>query len=380
MKRVVWGTLIVLLAFTTMASATRVTTMGGVNNIVKDVQNIFIYPQSLTDYPDQMWLQVNGAGNLHSLGAHYAIGGGTLGMYFTTDNLASTYAPGVPNNLGGTNFTYDQKINLFYACDGFGFPVGAQLSLYGDSHSVDKTTAPEDKSVESVMGLGIDLGATFIDVLDAYFTFHTVTWKHEDADGKTISEPNGNTIIGFGGRFWMEMSDTYTLIPYASLTLSGEGKKDSSKVKTSTTAINIGVGDNINIADNIMAVSDLGISFAPSKTETERPNQPNSETKQSNNALPYFRVGLEAEVTSWMDVRFGAFKGWQGRTNEDNNGDKESWGWADTDLYLGAGFHFNNLVIDAQINPGFITRGPYIISGAGGNMFARASIAYIWGE
>ncbi len=381
MKRVVWGILVVLLAFTTMASATRVTTMGGINHIVKDPANIVIYPQTLVDYPDQMWLEINSAGNLHSLGAHYGIGSSFLGLYFTTDNLTSTYAPGVPSNLGGTYNTYHQKINLFYARMLGEMPIGAQLSLYGDSHNVDKSTAPKDESVESVMGLGIDAGASFMEVIDAYFTFQTVSWTYEAADGKMITEPNGNMIIGFGGRMWLEMSDTYTLVPYASLTLSGEGRKDSSKVevKKSTTTINLGVGDNINVAENVMVVSDIGISFAPSKTETTTPDT-SLTSKRSNTSIPYFRIGLEAGLTSWMDIRFGAFKGWQGRTDEDNAGDKKSWGWADTNLYLGAGFHFNNFVIDAQVNPGFVTRGPYILSGSTGNMFARATVGYIWGE
>jgi hypothetical protein len=89
---------------------------------------------------------------------------------------------------------------------------------------------------------------------------------------------------------------------------------------------------------------------------------------------------MEAQLYDWLWARMGAYKAWQKESTEDNDGNTEYWGYANTSLYLGAGFLFKNLHIDAQVNPGFMTRGPYIVSGSGGDMFSQVTIYYVWGE
>ena len=276
MRKSFYLILIILLALATTASATRVTTMGGVGHIVKDVKNIFEYPQLITQYPDAMYLEISGA-NLYSVGGHYAISNGVLGMYFTTEQINYPHAPNVdPNNRNWG--AYHQRIYLFFGADLNGLLIGGQLRLIGNAHSADKDSSqyiPKDKSVESVTGLGLNLGATFMENIDAYFTFQNVSWTHEDRDGEMITEPKGYMTIGFGGRARLEMSETYSLIPYASLKMEGQGYKraaDTTEVKSSSTAITIGVGDNIAVSENALVVSDIGIKFKPGKTETTRPD------------------------------------------------------------------------------------------------------------
>ena len=374
--------LVFALSTMTMASATRIACMGGSSNIIKDVTNIGIYPQTIIDYPDMFTGEIGGTA-MNSIGAHYNIGMGTLGLYFDKSKLSSTYAPNVDPD-GMDLSVYDQKILLFYGMEMSGMNLGCKLSLFGNSHSKDVTGTPEDISEESVFGLGLRLGVTLMEKLDAYLNFKTVSWTHTGSDGKMVSEPNGNLTIGFGGRCWLEMSDRYTLIPYAGFSLFGEGVKYSSKAETKYSSITvfIGAGNNIQIAEGVMVVSDFGIRLQPSATDTTSPGGTKSTlNKTSNSSLPYFRLGLEADITSWMKLRVGAYKDWHSQRFEVKKG-PEDWGYANTTLCIGTGFHFGNLDIDCFLNPGFLTKGPYLLSGSGGkgNMFSQVSLKYIWAE
>jgi hypothetical protein len=346
-----------------------------------DETNITMFPQTLAHYPDMFIMDISGAA-LNSAGAHYKLGMGTLALYFRTGDATYSFAP-VVDPAGSNWATYDQKIDLYYAMNLGAMLVGAELYLHGNSHEKDfKLPAPGDKSIESVSGLGIRLGATFMEAFEAYFNFHSVSWTNENASGTLITEPTGNTTIGLGGRFWMPMSDMYTLIPYVDFTMNNSGFKDNPGNETtrSTTTITIGCGDNIQVSEDVLLVSDLGIQLMPSTSEYSPASGSSTESKSGNNMLPYFRLGMEAGLTSWMIVRMGAYKEWHGRSAETSNGDnKEYWKYANTNLYLGAGFIVRGLEIDIQMDPGFVTRGPNVISGQTGNIATRATLRYFWG-
>jgi hypothetical protein len=47
-----------------------------------------------------------------------------------------------------------------------------------------------------------------------------------------------------------------------------------------------------------------------------------------------------------------------------------------TNMYFGGDFYFGPVVIQYLLDQGFVARGPYFISGAGGAMFHRFSLFY----
>ncbi|MDP8239630.1 MAG: hypothetical protein P9X24_11125 [Candidatus Hatepunaea meridiana] len=391
MNRFIGCILIILLivSSTAFATVTRVTTMGNVGQIIKDRSNVGTYPQVIVEYSDMMGVEINGAGVLTAASAWYSgIGPGKLGLTFSTGTLANSYAPAIDST--GRNYTvYHQKIGLIYGLDIGEMLLGVQLNMFGNSHERDFKAVPQatppvvkDKSVESVSGFGLRFGATLMENIEAYFNFQNVSWKHEGADGKMLTEPNGNMVIGFGGRYWFEMRDNCTLVPYFNFTMSSEGAKDAAdnEIKNFKNTINLGVGRNSFIAENAMVVTDIGIQLQPFKTEVSVPGLPTVESRTAFTSLPYFRIGLEAELTSWMDIRLGAHKDWQKKSTENNLGDNEYWSWANTTLFLGAGFHFKNLDIDAAINPRFLTSGPFILSGTSNALTFGISMIYTWGE
>ncbi|MBT3231290.1 MAG: hypothetical protein HN356_00600 [Calditrichaeota bacterium] len=355
------------------ASDTRITTMGGVESILHDNSNIWVLPQTITKYSNLLTGEIDSRSGLYSVGGNYAIGSGVLGLYLNNTDLESFFAPEVDDSID----TYDQKIDLFYGWDMNGTVLGGHLSYYGNSHEMD---ANNDKSIQSVTGFGIDLGATFAENLELAFNYKMVTWTYENANADMITEPKGNSEFGLGGRYWIEMSSSYTIVPYAGFTKFGEGIKRANHDEwtVSGLAINLGIGNNMNIDDNILAVTDIGFAYEKATFKHDR-DERSDEENASGVKYPYFKLGLEAELTSWMDFRMGVSKSWIREFDEDNNGkDTEMWGYADTDLFLGTAFHFGNLDIDAQIDPKFLTRGPNFISGQSGNLASRISLKYIW--
>ncbi len=374
MKKAIGLLLICLLAFATVASATqtRVLTMGNVGHILKDDANVGLLPQTLLLYPDQMTAEKN-VGDFNTIGGHCGIGSSVLGLYFTNIDWVNAYAPAVPDQWGGTHPGADQKIDLFWAKMMGEIPFGLNFFLFGDSYSADY---PNNQTATSTMGFGVNLGVTFAENLELSLGFDTFTWTDEDSAGNKVTEPSGNMDIAFFGRYWMEQSEVYTLVPYAGFAMMNMGSKVGDAESTSKTmSINLGLGNNIHASDNILAVTDIGIDYAPTTTEVG-----DTETKATYSSIPYFRLGLEGYVSEKVDVRMGAVKEWSGKSTEDNDGNTKKWGWADTDFYLGAGLHFGNLDIDLNVDQGFITRGPYLLTGSVGDWATMASVRYRWGE
>ena len=392
MKRFSLLIILIFLALTTVASATqtRVTTLGNVDHIIADENNIWQYPQTLSMYPDRVLIEIAGT-NFNRAGMHY--GGslaesiGSIALYFNQATLSNTYAPSVPDTSGNPQTTIQQKIDLIWAKEISAVTFGAGISMYGNSYEKDYPAPGKDKTVRSASGLGISLGATLLNSIDTFFSFTSFGWTNEDPTGQTITSPEGNSIISLGGRYWMELSDSYTLIPYLGITLGGQGRsygpgsaQDGTDSTYSYTQIMIGAGDNIIVADNVLLVSDIGLSFLPTSREYKQTGVAATTTKRSYKTLPYFRFGLEATISEKFDFRMGAQKQWFSLTNEDNIGNKDTWGYAGTSLSLGFAYHRGNLNIDAAMNPGFFTRGPFLISGAAANLASQVSVRYAWGD
>ena len=141
----------------------------------------------------------------------------------------------------------------------------------------------------------------------------------------------------------------------------------------------LGAGNNMNISDDVLVVTDIGLNFGPSETESSMKGA-DATTKYPYTVLPYFGLGLEAQIRDWLDIRIGANKAWvkEGYEPDESTASdpQETSGYAGEAFYLGAGFHFGKLDIDAQINPNLILNGPYFVSGVGSNMASRATLTY----
>lgn len=106
----------------------------------------------------------------------------------------------------------------------------------------------------------------------------------------------------------------------------------------------------------------------------------------SNVVLPYFKIGLEAKIFSWLDFRAGVVKFVRTDTvhnvdidDQDKANDRDNDTTADRpffDYFLGLAAHYDGFFLDLQLDPQWIRRGPSFLSGASGNMFLNGSLGY----
>jgi hypothetical protein len=367
-------TLILVIAFSAFATDTRVMTLGGVNHFVKDNANIFLYPQSINFYRSMVVGEVM-YGDLSRIGGHYNFGDdkGVVGIYI--DKVGMMKADYMPN-MGDTDYTIDNRLNLYYGRHLGDVPFGFMFSMYGDSYVVEDNDADqtEEKTSHMDLGLGVSLMENKLD-LAASVGFSGYTYL--DAGGNDVNEPESHMKISFDARYWYEFDDNCTFVPYLGFNMWNSGYKvDDYKMTWAGNDINLGVGVNLYPDDDILLLFDLGFEMWNETTE----ETDNADITEGYFTLPYYRVGLEGYVFKWWTVRLGAGKFWEKMNMEVADYQNEVYGYATTNTYIGSGFHFGNLTFDVWMDPGFFNRGPNFVSGYDGDLAMWTSVLYCWGE
>ena len=382
-----------MLGASAMATDTRVMTMGENNLVLVDDANIWLFPSRVFEYPDLAIGEFSDqAGNdFTQLGIHWKFGSDNplvLGTYFTDLGF-----PALPDNLLGTDLVdwdfledFDnRRIDLFYGNELGGYIFGSRFSIYHSSAEID-SDAPVDMSRESFGYYDFDFGLTSeTRKWDASLNFALGSWTDEDDQGRTESEPDGFFDFSVLGRYFMQRGPDYTFIPHVGFLKNKRGVKSyvvdpadptlltlSQTSNYDVTAFNFGLGLNYTPARKVLAVCDFGFSYAKWKDETELEEvgvqaAASFEDTEAFTVLPYFKIGLDADVFKWMDVRLGATSFWNSETIEDKTlNNTEKYKFADNETYLGFGFHWNNLHVDTYTDPELFLNGFDFISGDGG--------------
>ena len=151
-------------------------------------------------------------------------------------------------------------------------------------------------------------------------------------------------------------------------------------------SIDLGSGMHYTPANNVLAVIDFGINYTKVNFEDDNTvNEGSGDvlvTYKENVkifSLPYIKLGFEGDVFSWMTARFGATTYWRNMTWEDeDDSDKEIYRYPSNKTYMGLGFNWNRLHIDAYTDPELFLNGFDFVSGSGGNeqMNFQLSVLY----
>jgi len=394
-------TLTVLFAFLfggmVYATDTRVLTMGDANGIVKDEANVFIYPSTINYYP-KLFVGEYGSGTEFSrVGAHFEFMEETspmvFGAYFRTDEWYwpeilvgyegyPKYAYFWEDYLKATadmpeDALYNRRITLMYGTKLGEIPFGMTINF---DNAKQKEEADEWNPERSFTRLGIKLGISPMEgKLDLAGGISFMTWTDKDPNGEDVTKPSGNMRVDFNGRYWMDPMGKWTLVPHFGFSYEKQGVEipDVRKITGTAYAIDLGLGTNYDASENVMGVTDFGVSLISGKYKDDPEVGDIDEYKYSYLYLPYFRIGVDAKIFSWMDFRGGVKCLWVTEKEDEVEGDwKGSWGYVYTDTYLGAGFNWNKLEIDAQVDPNFLNRAPYFISGSGGDLNTQVSLIY----
>ncbi|MCP4569640.1 MAG: hypothetical protein GY841_18840 [FCB group bacterium] len=379
---------VVLFAFVlgSMASASenRVYTMGDANNIVKDEYNIWMYPSTINQYPRLLTMCIDG--DIDQMGAHFQFGQDTenpwvLGAYFED----GYYWPDILDDVYyGDGFYYledNRRISLFYGRNLGEMPFGFTLDII---HSSTSYEAPDDNPEAGLSKYTIGFGFSPMEgKAEIGIGFSMMSWTDKDGDGVDNTKPSGNMEFMATGRYWMEGSGKYTWVPHAALWYEKQGREDytdgvlDGEETNTEMAFDLGCGMNYEADEDILAIADMGFQFWNEKGEWTPATGDAVENKESNIALPYFRIGLDAKVFKWLDVRAGTYSTWD-RWKEEDVADEttDKHNSVDTDLFLGIGLHWGNLEIDGEMDPDFVEDGPYFLSGEYEDMFYSVSVTY----
>ncbi len=366
-----------------MASQTRVLTMGEVNGIVKDDANIWIFPQTISEYPNLFTAEFDGD-YFWQAGANFGFGedekAWVLGAYFSQEDFDHYY-------FDLDNSDEDHRINLFYGRELGGKPFGMNFGYYGGG-SENADTDVANNWNESFSRYEFTFGYTPMPELELSAGFAMSTWTDEVSDGTALIDqtaPDGNSDFFLMGRYWMAPRGNCTPLIHGGFYSSKAGIEDYDGTGTLTntdnyseTMFELGMAMNYDGGSDVLVVSDFGFTFANEKWESAPVGGTATEYKESNIALPFFKIGIDAKVFEWMDFRAGVTNHWVGWKGEQTD-EEETWSGAETNTYLGAGFHWGNFEIDARIDENFIEDGPYFISGDDtNNMFEMVTINYFF--
>lgn len=372
----------------------------------------------------------------HDFGVHWKFGEEkpfVLGTYFSnsqgqTDDEAYLGALMLPVGLGNSGYDYPSKagfydlfpsglfgqvpdldyfstdytnrrIGLFYGRmlgqQKFGFSF--QYLHSSAKYEEDNGNGLEDERDQSFtrfnFGLGLTDGQGKWD-LGANIQFITWTDKVWDFSNDVIYErtkPSGNIVFDVNGRYFYQYNSVITFVPHGRIMFgkfeseayTAVDDVDAYVSKYNLLSLQGGWGMNYQPTANMLAVLDFGIAYSKLDEEFTNNDVDPVEVDEDNVkvfTLPYFRLGFEGEVFSWMDARFGATSYWR---NFEREGIADgATDWKETEngpanmTYLGFSFHWGNLTVDTWSDPELFLEGFNFISGDGQDMNAGISALY----
>jgi hypothetical protein len=391
MKKLIILTLALTLVMATaaFASQTRVLTMGDNHVILTDDANIWNWPSRLNNYPALAIGEFESSNNFTRFGVHWQFGDATPWIMATYFENNSNFEPSFlyPFNLfTGYEPFQNRRIHAFYARAMGANKFGVRLSLYKNGYDDPGGVVGTAGVEESFSYYEASLGLTASDdSWDVAVTGGFGTWKDKRNDS-LYSQPDGLIDFGVLGRMFWGGNPNYSYVPHAGIEYHKQGEDywyysgaSTEIFKYTQMAVELGIGQIYTPSNNVEAVLDLGLRIERNKVEYTDVATPanNSETKANFTSIPYFKLGLDAEVFSWLDARFGATSSWQWDKYEAGGTTSFKENYADNQTYLGFGFHWGNLHVDTYTDPDMFLNGFDFLNGDGnGDMNFQLSAVY----
>ena len=378
--------LMLVMGMNAFATDTRVMTLGENNTVLLDEANIWMFPSRINDYPNLVVAEFDDGDEFTRMGIHWQFNKDNpwvLGTYF--ENMSPLYVDDLMGDFDMIDFDLmdNRRINLFYGRALNGTNFGFRAS-YFQSSETEEDPSGEQKQGFSYMDFGLGLtAANGAWDLGLNFGFGNVT--DEDFDGDPVTDDDGLMDFALMGRYFYQMNPDYTLVPHAAMMYSKRGIQymDAAGDPTDTYTdkgmmFDLGCGLNYTPVTNVLAVADFGFAYGKVKSEYEdnAASAPVVEDDYSTFILPYFKLGLDAEVFKWMDVRMGATSYWANDKEDYASGTKYTYKYADNDTYLGFGFHWGRLHVDTYTDPELFLEGFNFISGEDTEMNFQISAVY----
>lgn len=429
--------LVATFAFAPSASADRRSSLAG-NLLIKDSDDIYIYPHLLTEYARLISfdLALSGVGGpssdavpnagsatstygnalliFGSEQAAFAVAthrsdfwGGVVPAYYLMGDMdqmsgvASTNTVAHPGPLypvgatsGVTMLAPLQWVDLIGAMNMGGMPLGARLSIghnrqttatsSNDGDAIDATTAT---SVNLNVGTHLKGGGIETDVA-ADLGFGLQSYEFETTNASSLRTIDATGLnIAVTGRSYVPMAQGVDLgivglLYYRSL--SGERKFDDDDNRDfnfdlSSFGLDVGAGPRYRLDDKFTISAYGTIGF---RSEDEEPND-DVDFDEANRMLigvPMLKIAGEYQLFDWMVLRTGAhyIYNFTFTDREIADGVDQSQGFTANSFrwVTGVGIMWEGLELNGTFNAPFLLNGPELIGGGNNGMFALLNVQY----
>ncbi len=395
MKSLSLGLIIFLLLVIHLAdsfgSDTRVHSMGNANCLMRDYYNIFIFPSSIVEYPDDVVVGFGGnqfafQDQVATVDKPYAgltfgiLSRHVLGVFFDGNNEQPPFSP------GQMRYHYD----LFYGVHFNAFSLGFRAQHGNGVESLSGYTGPAEtnnfeRSISvSSFTAGLSLPIVNWGILDAALTYQMTGFKNE-AGGIKISEPEDYNSISLDSRFIYSWGESYALIPFISYLQNSAGQKVYqtapdyyTEIRTENTLL-FGLGFNYKPYKNFLIIGGLNFLQNQIKNEVSQPGNITRTNRNNELYFPFIQLGCEAQLRNWLLLRMGMQKLIGNQKAEYiymNDVLKSEISRAAFGVSIGIGFKFKDFTLDTMLDQDYLRRGPYILSGEKGRMFPRVTATY----
>jgi len=385
--------LVLFLVPTSFATLTKLSTMGYSFLFMQDDYNIWYFPQTAVLYQKHIIAEHPYAGTVvMKLGENDALAvqvtdveaWSFLGfddmLYYILYDMYYTYY---------MDMSPQDKFSLVYAHNFETFKLGLMFNTMGASFK--ETDSEYDPTYElelktSIMnltgGFSMDIGEGHELDLALNYSHASFKWDDNAYDPSEIAAPDGGTAFGATARFLYKYNDEVTLIPALTFATGSIGTKETDwyyEEKDSRTMLDVGFGCNYKPSDKFELITALGVYYDKAKYDYAESND--LET-WSEFEMPYFLMGMDLNVKSWLNFRLGINKAlesmkWMYDDDDYTGEDTEKWTEAPFDYTLGAGIMLGDLQFDCMVNTEFLNNGPYWVSGSDTYyMFPQISIKY----
>lgn len=435
-RLILTGLLVMCVSQSAYATDARIQALGGHEKAwtVHDETNVLFLPATLLLFPNTVYVDVGF--NPESMGArddtaatdmdyngafgfHYALGentvlgvfGSSMSRYVSEDALSrpfymweeagSLWKPQTITNEDGTVDVIDHQagdLGAIHNADHKGsillghrvdkLRLGASLAFWGDKYVVEEPASSKTKRggtfVEANLGLGYDLkNRNSVDfALGGHFG-----WFDEEDNIQGAGYGNwvsADTQIGVNALFRavIDIPGGEKAVPYIKAGFDKSGvswNQDNTNLSATATVISATFGTDLLIQplEDVFILPGVGADLMFFKMEDSGKTVRNS----LEMALPFYGVAVDAKVSSWLSLRFGARQSVYFRnldvtdSGQDLSLDKKDREPLDkkesdvlTQVTMGAGMKFGNVQIDLMLNPAFLTEGPSFLSPDGGHV------------
>lgn len=369
------GILYMVFPTDTIATETRMGSMGGVGFYTRDNSNIFVFPGTFLSYPNQVVAEMRDKNNdeLYSIGVHMPIGSnGVFGVYLNRP-LSFNIPFGVANNV-----QLDRATDLFYGTKLAGYDLGLNLTIGLDKYNTDIDSTTEQ--TESARYFALSAGLSN-DKMDLGISFNMPSASFELDSLKNDWSGFG---VGLNARYFLKQNDALEICPLAVVYYSSTSREidpggGADKAVTDYNQLNLAAGIGINYElneNNLLVIGIEGIGLSTTTTEVKE----GPETTNSIMTLPGIYVGVESKINDWLIGRMGAAQVFQSITTTTkpyNEKETETTSYmTQFNMTFGLGITFGSFVLDASINEGLLFDGPNFISGSDEKIANRLSITY----